>query len=489
MQPRELPALVLYCHYSNLDVLIVQRWDRGVDAMTWNDEPVANGLRTDHPWPNLPFVDDGHIPIEDPDAVEGLGRGAGGDMWGRCDYDEGTGEWAAYTTDPKNHDFAWVLRFHPEHGLSVLLYRDEAGSGAYDEWFGDRALMTRLGGYWWDGTTWYRPRQVMNWATETYMRRPVQRPTVITAADLLDDSCRPERGTVSKIAQFTPSPPVPPQQWRHDLARWAQHRADRDVLALERCVVTLNAPELAEAGLLGVEEFAAEAGIAASTLRAYIARDEAEIPAPQVSDGGRKRWSRPVVTDWLEQRRRDPDNAAAALTGDDSTADASDSLSPALRRLWNRLTGMLLRELWEQPAARRRWARPFRNEPAAKDLAEQLGWVAAVNADAAIPIYDLAWMIQQGVLWELQYFRDTMAMAGYIGLTRQTGHALGWFIEQAPGRASGLFGAIVRDAGNDPLNIPAEVVEKSLRKSLMLDGGIPAERLDDFFAVTFPPQK
>jgi len=458
--------------------------------MTWN-EPVANGLRTDHPWPNLPFVDDGHIPIEDPDAVEGLGRGAGGGLWGRCDRDEATGEWAAYTTDPKNHDFAWVLRFHPERGLSVLLYRDAAGSGAYDEWFGDKALMTRLGGYWWDGTTWFRPRQVLSFATETYMRRPVQRPTVITAADLLDDSCRPELGTVAKVAQFTPGPPVPPQQWRHDLARWAQRRADRaGALALEQCVVTLNAPELAETGLLGVEEFAAEAGIAASTLRAYIARDEADIPAPQASDGGRRRWSRPVVTDWLEQRRRDPDNAAVVLTDGGAAADdASSSLSPALRRLWNRLTGMLLRELWEQPAARRRWARPFRNEPAVKDLAQQLGWIAAVNADAAIPVYDLAWMIQQGVLWELQRFRDTINTVGQISLTPQAGHVLGWFIEQAPGRVPGLFGAIVRDASKAPLSVPAEVVEKSLRKCLMLDGGMTEERVDDFFAVTFPPQK
>lgn len=457
--------------------------------MTWSDQPVANGLRTDHPWPNLPFVDDGHIPIEDPDAVEGLGRGAGGGLWGRCDRDEETGEWAAYTTDPKNHDFAWVLRFHPEHGLSVLLYRDNDSSAAYDEWFGDQALMTRLGGYWWDGTTWYRPRQILNYATERYMRRPVQRPTVITAADLLDDSCRPEQGTVAKIVQFTPGPPVPPQQWRHDLARWAQNRAEHPgALALEQCIVTLNAPELAESALLGVEEFAAEAGIAAATLRAYIARDEAAIPEAQASDGGRKRWSRPVVTDWLEQRRRDPGNVAAALPGNDAAEDVSSSLSPALRRLWDRLTSMLLRELWEQPAARRRWSRPFRNEPAAKDLAEQLGWVAAVNADAAIPVTDLAWMIQQGVLWDLQRFRGTQSVVGHISLTRQAGHALGWFIEQAPDRVAALFGALVRDA-DDTLDIPAEVVEKSLRQSLMHDGGIGKEQLDRLFAATFPPQK
>ncbi|WP_037306990.1 hypothetical protein [Amycolatopsis orientalis] len=138
---------------------------------------------------------------------------------------------------------------------------------------------------------------------------------------------------------------------------------------------------------------------------------------------------------------------------------------------------MLLRELWEQPAGRRRWARPFRNEPAAKDLAQQLGWVATVNADAAIPVYDLAWMIEQGVLWELQRYQRTTSTNGQISLMPQTGHALGWFVEQAPGRVAGLLGARIRDA-DAILEIPAEVVEKSLRNSLMLDGGMTEARVE-----------
>ncbi|MFC6093922.1 hypothetical protein [Saccharothrix lopnurensis] len=79
--------------------------------------------------------------------------------------------------------------------------------------------------------------------------------------------------------------------------------------------MTLNAPELAEQSLLGVEEFAEQAGIAASTLRAYIARDEADVPLPQAVQGGRKQWARPVVQDWLEQRRRDPSTLVTVLTG------------------------------------------------------------------------------------------------------------------------------------------------------------------------------
>lgn len=62
-------------------------------------------------------------------------------------------------------------------------------------------------------------------------------------------------------------------------------------------MVSLNAPELSDSALLGAEELAAEAGIASSTLRAYIARGEADLPEPQRIDGNRRRWARTVVAD------------------------------------------------------------------------------------------------------------------------------------------------------------------------------------------------
>lgn len=65
----------------------------------------------------------------------------------------------------------------------------------------------------------------------------------------------------------------------------------------------------------------------ASTLRAYIARDEADIPLPQATEGNRKRWSRPVVEDWLEERRRDPSNVQTVLNG------GEDKLAPGLSTL------------------------------------------------------------------------------------------------------------------------------------------------------------
>src|SRR6185437_14328803 len=85
---------------------------------------VANGLRTDHPIPDLPFVDDSHIPVDDPAGIEAVGRRPGTDMWGREDR-VGPGEgWVAFTTDPIRHDLAWFVRCHPDHGRSVVLYHD-----------------------------------------------------------------------------------------------------------------------------------------------------------------------------------------------------------------------------------------------------------------------------------------------------------------------------------------------------------------------------
>src|SRR5882724_8119779 len=109
--------------------------------MAREGQPIANGIRTDHPIPNLPFVDDDHIPIEDPTAIQALGRHAGTGMWGRSDTDSRTGEWIAFTTDPKNHAFGWIVRYHPDHGRSVMLYRDSDTSGAYHDWFTDRPLL------------------------------------------------------------------------------------------------------------------------------------------------------------------------------------------------------------------------------------------------------------------------------------------------------------------------------------------------------------
>ena len=467
-------------------------------------QPLANGIRTDHPVPGLPFVEDEHIPIDDPDAVEAIGRHEGVGTWGRCDTDHETGEWAAFTTDPKNPSVGWVIRFHPEHGRSVLLYRDDDATTAYSEWFRDKPLLSRIGGYWWNGTTWYRPLQVFDWASERYVRREVHLPTVITAADLLDGTGRTERGRLARIMQLggeqsptelaayqlhstVPSPSAPVEQWRHDLALWASRRTD-DALPVARCVVTVNAPELFDEALLGVEEFATKAEIAASTLRSYIARDEADIPAPQATDGPRKRWAKPVVNDWLEQRRRDPGKVATLLTTSSSDADdGEDNLAPGLRTLWNRLTEVITEQLWRDGAARRRWSRPHRNEHAVRNLSSQLSWIAALHLQSTVPFEALTAVLEDGVMWQLQDYEKSDRE---VHFDPQTGRMLGWFIEHRPSRVTNLFGAIIGNAERK-LGIPREVTVRSLHSSIFMDGGFKekSDQLDEFLDRVSPPRR
>ncbi|KUM77052.1 hypothetical protein AQI70_14030 [Streptomyces curacoi] len=68
---------------------------------------------------------------------------------------QGSG-WRALTTDPLRDEFAWCVRYHPDHGRTVLLVRDEDASEHHIEWHGG-SLLFRSGGYWWDGATWYGP--------------------------------------------------------------------------------------------------------------------------------------------------------------------------------------------------------------------------------------------------------------------------------------------------------------------------------------------
>ncbi|MGW0827124.1 hypothetical protein [Streptomyces sp. NPDC002845] len=82
--------------------------------------PVANGISTDHPVPGLPFINDGRLPLDNPDAIERTGRNQGADLWGRTDRTS-DGGWVAFTTEPKNPSFAWAVFHHPPHGRTVLL--------------------------------------------------------------------------------------------------------------------------------------------------------------------------------------------------------------------------------------------------------------------------------------------------------------------------------------------------------------------------------
>jgi hypothetical protein len=251
-------------------------------------------------------------------------------------------------------------------------------------------------------------------------------------------------------------------------------------------VATLAAPELRADALLSLEDVATAAEIAPSTLRAYLARDEADIPAPQVTTiSGRKLWSRPVINDWIERRQRDSSNVATVLTG-----EPERSLPPALDALWKRLTEAIFNLFWERPADRRRWSRPHRTEQAVQKIAQETSWIATLHLDSEIPIDSLAETIEDSVLFQMSQYGDRHHEMGFVGLAVSTGEALGWLVRYQPSRIPQLFGAIVGRAERD-LGIGRDTTEETLRTALMLDGGFgdPSPQLDELMNIAMPPKK
>lgn len=482
--------------------------------MLYNFRAVANGLRTDHPIPDLPFVDDAHLPLDDPHALEAVGRHRGTDMWGRQDRCT-DGGWVAFTTDPTRHELGWCVRWHPLHGRSVILYRDSDIASVHMA-YGGPALLFRSGGYWWDGTTWYRPSQVWDNPSEKYVARPVPAATTVTAAELLDPATitaptATDDRALAPILQIgqvdlTTAPVI---RWAEHLTTWAVHRTAHE--PLNSCVVALSAPELTGAQLVGSAELAEIAGVAPSTLRAYISRDEGDVPTPQATVNGRSVWARPVAQEWAEARRRSPEGIRAAVATNHDTT----SLPEGVAEVWQRFTRRFFSQLWENPAQRKRWALRWRNEAAARDLAQHLGWEIAADLDSLVPFDALASTIRHAVLDEFaagqQLDRDLdhhrnpdqhrhlslarsiteeraipSADAGFYGITPAVARMLDWLIRHNPTSASHTIGEIIGEAQRR-LDIPHEVSEQSIRTALGLDSKLTPHVRDKFLELVFTP--
>lgn len=449
--------------------------------------PLANGLRTDHPVPDLPFVDDSHIPIEQgPDAIEAVGRGTADGMWGRCDTDR-NGGWLAFTTDPLRTDLGWAVRYHPEHGMTVLLMDDHDTAALHSYWWGP-PLLFRAGGYWWDGTTWYRPQQVWDGASERFEHRRVRAATTLHAADFIDDSADPTHGHILTITDVDPEAPAP-QRWGDHLAKWAATRATHNGgLPLEECVVQLAAPELAADQMVGVPEMAELAGITASTLRAYISRGENSIPLPQATVSGRSLWARPVAEDWAEARSKSPEGVSAAMASGNN-----DSLSRGAAEVHQRLTENFTRTLWERPAVRKRWTLRHRNEEAVRELAGELAWEVAASLNRFIPTEELGSTIRHAVLDELATGIDRHEDLvdnqdwEYIGITLPVSEMLGWHVRHFPHSAQTVINDIVGEAERR-FAMPRQVTIRSLSTALTLDGGLDQETLETYLKRVLPPE-
>ncbi|WP_035753158.1 hypothetical protein [Parafrankia discariae] len=449
-------------------------------------QPLANGLHTDHPVPDLPFVDDSHIPLDDPHAIEAVGRHDGSEMWGREDRAyEGKG-WMAFTTDPIRHDLAWCVRHHPDHGRTVLLYQDEDAPIVHSEW--RAALLFRAGGYWWDGEIWYRPSQIWDHASETYLRRAVPGASIVTAADILSASTGdPDAAYILKV-QYVKIDAAPPVRWLDDLAAWALHRPDGASLA--HSVVRVHAPELAGDQLVSLTDFADIAGVGASTLRSYLTRDQADLPLPQVIIGSRKLWARPVTEEWAEQRRRSDeglDEAVAVRRGDASQ-------SAGIIDVWNRFTTSFYTALWERPDRRRRWALRWRTADAVRDLADDLGWTVAaeMTGTAIVPWYDLADTVYHALVDEFASGKDLEPPEPQTWftypITDGVSRTLTWLISYNPTHARRAITTAIHETERR-LDIPRPIIERSIRQAVTPAEGLSRTALDDFLDRVLTPRE
>jgi hypothetical protein len=457
--------------------------------------PVANGLRTDHPVPGVPFVDDSHIPVEDRRAVELVGRHQGEGMWGRADPCR-DGGWVAFTTDPRRRDLAWLVRWHPEHGRSVLVFRDEDISVMHMEFQRPSALLFRSGGYWWDGQTWFRPPQVWDRAAERYLRRAVPAAASVSAADLLQRTIPLGKQAPLGIEDLDLDAPMP-KRWIENLTLWASHRSSED-RPLDQCVVQLTAPELNGDQLVGATEMAEIAGIGASTMRAYLTRGEGEVPLPQAMINGRSLWARPVAEEWAEKRRDSADGTAEALM----TQVEGSAMSPGRAETWNWFTRLFFSRLWEDTRMRQRWALRWRTKDKVRRVSRELGWDAAVNMDRFLPrTGDLALVLQQAVLYDLveqghlyRSFKGAQEDAtvgpvedtGLYGISHWTERVLAWFVLHHPISAHDLMAEIVGTA-EGTLGIPRETTVHTLKVALNLREHIDATTRHEFIAHALEP--
>jgi len=458
-----------------------------------DERPVANGLRTDHPIPGLPFADDSHIPVEDPAGIEAVGRHRGTGRWGRkdpCRSADGDAGWVAFTTDPERHDLSWCVRWHPVHGRSVILYRSEDAPSMHMVWEFTPALLFRSGGYWWDGTTWYRPAQVWDWASEKYYRRPVPSAMTLTAADLAGGDA--EQARILQVAEIDADAP-PSANWADDLALWADHHTG---LELDACVVRISAPELAGDQLVDTAGLAEIGRVVPSTLRAYMSRGEEEIPQPQATVGGRSMWARPVAEEWAEARRRSDAGVEAAVSTDWNGA----KVAPGVAESRDRFSRIFFSVLWENPGLRRRWALRWRNQAAVQDVAEKLGSYAAAELGGygIIPAQELAITIRYAWLDELatsqklqRDIHDSIPMENDdpidYGVVPAVTEMLDWLIRYHPAIAGRTIGEIIGEA-DGRLSIPRDVTERSLWSALCLDGKLDDDVREQFLERVFSPR-
>lgn len=408
---------------------------------------LANGLSTDHPAPAIPFADDTHLPLTDSRSLKELARRDG--AWDTRE----DGQWWSFLPDPGRPEAAWCIRHHPHHGTSVLLYPATDAPAVHRGWWGE-PLLFRAGGYWWDGAIWYRPGQMWDPARAAYRRSPVPAAATVTAADYLAEGADRTHGHLHTIADLDTA--TSEGRWPDDLALWAAHHTEASDRPLTECVITLHAPELNGAQLLGVPAMAHTAGIGASTLRSYISRGAVPVPPPQAVISGRSLWARPVAEEWAAQRHTVADDTIAAPV-------ATDGLSPGAADTQARFARMFFALLWGRPQLRKLWTPRHRTEAKVRQVADELGRTVAARLDDIVPAEAVAATLTHALLDTLTV--DDETATAEPALTEM----LHWLWRHHPDRARRVIDDAA-DGAERRRGIPRAHTEQSLRRKL---GGRP----------------
>lgn len=421
-------------------------------------QPLANGIRTDHPVQGLPFVDDSLLDLDDGPAIEAIGREKGSGRWGRFDelHDVRLG-WVAFATDPEHLDLGWLVRSHPVFGRSVSVYRDIDLSSLHS-WFMELgAVCFDFGGYWYDGESWFRPPQLFDSAREEYARAEVpQARTRMTAEVSPRVVPTPDEVGLVDLARLPVQ--IAADDWAIHLALWRGKREND-----QGCVLGMDAPEVQAAELVTGERIRAMSGLDEWSFRQEWAGSSTP---PQAIVDTVEYWSLPVAREWVRGRQF----SAEAIEKRLSVAGYGARQSVGRKKLTDLMAELALGRLEDFPPLSRLVGRhpiPAKLVDSSRDL--------AVNLESLVPsalpsLWDQGAVLREAILNEMNRWIEThpdMSAVAPLGL--QLERVLCWLFDWSPSTLVSLIGDMLGEAERRS-GVPPEYSARTIRRSLTLGG-------------------